>query len=322
MELKIISNNLTAAEAVRKGLSSDPKQLAQWLLFNPQGSELYTAVRNLPEYYITHCEKRLFDIYADAIAYNFRDESSQWDIIEFGAADGCKSKLLLDKMLRRRVKTHYYPVEMSLYYLRRLERNLAEFDTLEITGIHAPHHRVLNPLPEEAAPRLILMLGDVIGTFFPTEATVFLSGLSAQMDSRDRILVAFDMMKSPALIEKRHYDYEGLTSVFQKNVLTRINEEFRANFELKNFEYWPVYDVTNGLCGSYLVSTMKQTIEIPALDLTVHFKPWETIRTMVHQKYSEQRIYKLASAANFAVDRILYDDQKYYALVFLKRRAS
>jgi len=322
MELKILSSNLTAAEAVRKGLLSDPKYLIQWLMFNQRGSELYTAVRNAPEYYITHSEKRLFETFADAIAYNFRDESSQWDIIEFGAADGSKSKLLLEKMLSRKIRSHYYPVEMSLHYLRVLEENLSPLTNLPITGINAPHHRVLNPLPEESAPRLILLLGDVIGTFFPTEATVFLSGLSAQMDSRDRVLVAFDMMKSPSLIEKRHYDYEGLTSVFQKNVLARINEEFKANFELKNFEYWPVYDVTSGLCSSYLVSTCKQTVEIPSLDMTVHFKPWEAIRTMVHQKYTEHRIYKLASAANFAIDRIIYDDQKYYALAFLKRRAS
>jgi L-histidine Nalpha-methyltransferase len=167
-------------------------------------------------------------------------------------------------------------------------------------------------------PTLILFMGANIGNFDMSEGAMLLKAISSRLKPKDRMLVSFDMMKSPSVIEKAYHDYKGITTLFKKNLLVRINRELSANFDLQQFEYWPIYDAVSGSCRSYLVSMKSQVVTIKSLDMDISFKPWETIFTGNAQKYSEEMIQELVGIAGLSMEKKLYDNRRYFSLILLK----
>ena len=55
-------------KAVIDGLNRSPKQLPAWLLYDRQGSALFDAICQQPEYTLTRLEKELLGTQAQAIA--------------------------------------------------------------------------------------------------------------------------------------------------------------------------------------------------------------------------------------------------------------
>ena len=53
-----------------------------------------------------------------------------------------------------------------------------------------------------------------------------------------------------------------------------------------------------------MVSKIEQTARIESLDLTVHFKQWETIHTEISQKYDDQIIDWLAKESGLQLTTV------------------
>jgi L-histidine Nalpha-methyltransferase len=312
------------SEAVRQGLSAKRKYLPTWLFYDKRGDELFREIMELPEYYLTRCEAEILQTYSDAIAHNFRQESKEWRIIEFGAGDGSKTLRLLTSFVSRGIKVHYSPVDISDNILNIIKNNLKErLPAVEVEPVHAEYLDAISLLDgREPTPLLVLFMGGNLGNFERNSAAAFLNAIGAKMKNKDRMIIGFDLMKSPSIIEKAYHDYTGVTTLFNKNLLTRINRELGADFDLQQFEHWPVYDAVTGACRSYLVSLKKQTVRIRDLNLEVSFKPWETIYTEISQKYDEEMIYELMIVSNCAVERMLFDHQRYFSVVIAKSISS
>jgi uncharacterized SAM-dependent methyltransferase len=150
------------------------------------------------------------------------------------------------------------------------------------------------------------------------DLVILLKNISALLQDRDRVLMFFDLIKSPSVIEKAYHDYEGVSTLFHKNVLARINQELNGNFDLRQFEYWPIYDAVTGVCCRYLVSTRSQSVILKNLDEQVNFKPWETIRLGTSQKYSEEMLQELLNVCGLAAERMLYDHRRFTCMTILR----
>lgn len=316
---KSLSGN-TIEEAVKAGLSAESKYLPSWLLYDERGDELFRKIMKLPEYYLTRSETEILHTYSDAIAWNLQQESSHWDIVELGAGDGTKTAIFLASAFTNGLSIRYYPVDISANTLSILARNMhRNFSALEVHTVNADYIQGLSSILRESHfPRVILFLGSNIGNLEVSAASVFLRKIATLMKPTDRLMVAFDLMKSPEIIEKAYFDSAGVTTEFNKNVLLRINRELGGNFDTAQFEHWPIYDPVTGACRSYLVSSRYQEVSLEALKMKVSFKPWEPIYMEVSQKYSEEMIMELISVSGLFVEKLLFDSDRSFTVSLLR----
>src|SRR5271155_6151708 len=84
------------------GLSERPKTLSPWLFYDEEGSRLFEAITELPEYYLTRTERAIFAKHADEILGAAGGPSGQTlTMIELGAGTATKTGLLLEAAGRR-----------------------------------------------------------------------------------------------------------------------------------------------------------------------------------------------------------------------------
>ncbi len=88
-----------------------------------------------------------------------------------------------------------------------------------------------------AGPRLVAFLGSTIGNMIPAEREVFLRRVRAQLRPGDAFLLGTDLVKDPAVLVAAYDDAAGVTAAFNKNVLSVLNAELGADFDLDAFEH-------------------------------------------------------------------------------------
>jgi len=57
------------------------------------------------------------------------------------------------------------------------------------------------------------------------------------MKSGDLFLIGLDLVKDSQILESAYDDAQGVTAEFNLNVLSRINDELDADFNLNNFSH-------------------------------------------------------------------------------------
>jgi L-histidine Nalpha-methyltransferase len=306
-------------KVVREGLLSRHKTLPSWLFYNEVGDALFQQIMQLPEYYLTSSETEIITRYSKAIAQELLKSSDEWDIIELGAGDGSKTKILLYELMEQGVDFEYHAIDVSENALTLLKDNLRT--SLPDVNVHAVAAEYADGLTQihslPGRPRLLLFMGANIGNFEFDEARRFVRKISARLMPADKFLIGFDLMKDPEVILAAYNDNQGVTRKFNLNVLTRLNKELNANFNIDAFEHWPVYDPMTGSCKSYLISRWDQNVFIKDLSLKIHFAQWEPVYMEISQKYNLLMIDELSEAADLALENYWYDEKKYFTVSLL-----
>jgi len=299
---------------VYQGLTSYPKYLYSKYIYDQQGDKLFQQIMDLPEYYLTNCEFEILQSQTDAIIDSFCEGDQGFDLIELGAGDGKKTRLLLDRMLQRKVDFVYKPIDISSHAIDSLATALEEeFPALSLQPEVGAYFEVLSRLKSFGhRKKVILFLGSNIGNLLHPRAVTFLSQLQKNMNPADRVFIGFDQKKNPQTILDAYNDPQGVTEAFNKNLLHRINREFDADFQVDNFKHWETYDPETGTAKSYLVATQPMKVSIDALDLEVELAAWETIHTEISQKYTDEVVNWLAEQAGLLIDTSFTDSQTYY----------
>ncbi|MFD0862804.1 L-histidine N(alpha)-methyltransferase [Sungkyunkwania multivorans] len=308
-------------EDVYQGLSSYPKYLYSKYIYDEKGDELFQKIMDLPEYYLTRKEFEILSTYRSDIAQLF-ESGEGFDLIELGAGDGKKTKILLKELLRRSSDFTYMPIDISQNSLDLLEASLSdEFPKAKVRPQQGMYFKVLERLAElRHRKKVILMLGSNIGNLLHPKAITFLRNIQIAMNPGDLLFMGFDQKKDPQTILDAYNDKTGVTAAFNLNLLERINNDLKANFDLKQFKHWEVYDPETGTAKSYLVSLKKQEVTIEALNLNVSFDQWETIHTEISQKYDDKVVAWLANEAGLTIQQSFTDDDNWYKdYVFTKK---
>ncbi len=311
MEVKTINKQLLAD--VLKGLGEKPKYLESKYFYDDEGSRIFQQIMQMPEYYLTDCEYEIFDRKADEILQWFTSNHEPLDIIELGAGDGYKTRLLLRRFMEQGADIRYMPVDISEEANRRLLSDTRkELPGLSIKPFTGDFFDVLPQIQVADQRRKVFMfLGSSIGNFDPGNATRFFKHIGQFMSKNDLLFVGFDMKKDPAVVLPAYDDPHGYTSAFNLNLLRRINRELEADFNLNNFKHYATYNPASGEAKSYLISQKTQKVNIGVSDQKLIFDLWEPIFMEISQKYDPQMILTLARNSGFSV---LYnvDDSKYY----------
>jgi len=302
------------------GLNASPKYLNSKYFYDARGDALFQQIMALPEYYLSDLEFEILQTHTHQIAELFASDGG-FDLIEFGAGDGQKTKILLQFLHDRGVDFKYCPVDISNNAVETLRQSLQQ--TLPDLCVEPHIGTYEQALKKFGAYRerkkIILFLGSNIGNFTPEAAVTFLAQIRAQMGQRDRLFVGFDQKKHPQRILDAYHDSEGITEAFNKNLLLRINRELGANFDPDTFVFWPVYDPEDSVLKSYLLSKTAQNIRIEALDFVATFHPWESIHMENSRKFDAHAIQSLARQAGLLVSRVFADPQNNYKDYLFKK---
>lgn len=276
------------------GLTDSPKHLSSMYFYDKKGDRLFQDIMAMPTYYLTDSEYEILESNKEEITNLFTGFSA-FDLIELGAGDGKKTKILLKEFSDKNIDFTYVPIDISENALNQLQNSIQkELPKVQVQTFQGTYFEALKEINNRKNRKIILFLGSNIGNLEHEQAVGFMSKIQDLMQPEDLLFMGFDQKKNPQTILDAYNDKEGVTAAFNKNVLARINTELNANFDLDQFLHWEVYNPENGTAKSYLVSKIEQTVQIENLELTVHFKQWETIHTEISQKYDDEIINWLA----------------------------
>ncbi|WP_373055581.1 L-histidine N(alpha)-methyltransferase [Zunongwangia sp. H14] len=311
------------AEDTYKGLTNFPKYLLSKYIYNEKGDKLFQKIMAMPEYYLTNCEKGIFEEHTAAIADSFNSPDG-FDIIELGAGDGKKTKILLRHLAEKKYNFTYQPVDISQHVLNELEQSLAtEIPEVNVKTQQGTYFKTLERLADyNTRKKIIMVLGSNIGNLLHKDAINFLKNIQNSMSTEDMLFMGFDQKKHPQKIIDAYNDPAGITEAFNKNLLERINTELDANFNLDSFLHWETYDPESGTAKSFLVSRDQQEVLIAKLGLRVKFEAWETIHTEISQKYDDAVVAWLASEAGLDIETSFSDRDNCYKNYVFRKRAS
>jgi dimethylhistidine N-methyltransferase len=297
---------------VHEGLSQRPKSLSSMYFYDERGGALFRRIMDLPEYYLTRAEREILSFHGRSIVSAFH--GSECDVVDLGAGDGVKTRILLEHLRAARADVRYVPIDLSEAAVKTaLEACQRELPWLKAEGVVAEYGQGIRWLAERdaARQRLVLLLGSNIGNLRDDEARGFFTALRASLRRGDHVLVGFDLLKDVHWLQQAYDDAAGVTAEFNLNLLRRINRELCANFELAAFRHLAVFSPTRRAMESYLLSRREQTVQVAGR--SYEFKAWEPIHTEISRKYRTNEVTAFAQQAGLTEVGHFFDERRLFA---------
>ena len=316
MSVSLVSHLGTddAAAALRAdalaGLTAAPKTLPPRWFYDQRGSELFDEITRLPEYYPTRTERAILAARAPEIAAATGAEM----LVELGSGTSDKTRLLLTALRQAGALRGFVPFDVDPSVLRQAAAALtAEYPGLAVEAVVGDFTRHLGELPH-GGRRLVAFLGSTIGNLEPRPRAAFLAELAATLRPGDSFLLGTDLVKDPVRLVQAYDDAAGVTAAFNKNVLTVLDRELEADFDLDAFDHVALWDAEQEWIEMRLRSRLEQVVSIAALDLEVLFATGEELRTEVSAKFRRQGVERELAAAGLTMTHWWTDPAGDFAL--------
>lgn len=300
------------AEDLRRGLNQKPKRLYSKYFYDEIGDKLFQDIMNMEEYYLTKSEFEIISTQKNEILNEIYQHKEPFQLIEFEAGDGLKTKVLLKYFEQLNVDFEYVPIDISEHVLSQLTADLSkELPNLKVNHQVDTYIGALEKLSKDRR-KVILFMGSNVGNFSYNEAIVFLTKISEKLNKGDRLIMGVDLKKHPEKVLAAYNDKNWITRAFNLNLLNRINKEFHSNFDLTKFDHYPTYDPISGETKSYLISQTAQTVFIKDLNMMVELETGEPIFMEISKKYSLKDLEQLAKETGFKINKNLLDCKHYF----------
>ena len=299
---------------ILEGLSRTQKSLSPKFFYDARGSKLFDDICELPEYYLTRTELAIMRAHIDDMAALVGPQAS---LIEFGSGSSLKTRILFDGLDRLAA---YVPVDISREHLMTAAASLAaDYPDIEVWPVLADFIQPFElPSPSVMPLRNIVYFpGSTIGNFSPEKAHSLLTVMHEEAGEDGALLIGVDLQKDKAVIERAYNDSAGVTAEFNLNVLSRINTEFGANFDLALFRHHALYNEEHGRIEMYLISECEQTVRIGHRSFS--FEKGESILTEHSHKYTLEQFGNMAHRAGFAVDTVWTDPEALFSVQYCRR---
>jgi len=171
----------------------------------------------------------------------------------------------------------------------------------------------------DSKKNLILFLGSSFGNFTPDDGAAFLKKIHSTMKSGDLFLIGLDLVKDSSVLESAYNDLEGVTAQFNLNVLSRINDELDADFDLKNFSHYAIYNEKKQRVEMYLKSLVNQSVIVSKSNLLLNLEKNELIHTEHSHKFTLSQISELLDSTGFQIKQTWLDDNKHFSLTLASK---
>jgi dimethylhistidine N-methyltransferase len=304
------------AREVLHGLTSRPKQLPPKLFYDAAGSALFEQITELPEYYLTTTEQAIFERHACDMVRAAGDAST---IIELGAGTAKKTMLILRAALARHDSLTFIPIDVSAFALEaarhRVHTGLPQVIVHPQVLDYTERSPALAQLP---GGKLVLYIGSSIGNFEPMAASALLRRLRSWLAPGDSLLLGTDMRKPVNVLLPAYNDAAGVTAQFNLNILSRINREFDADFDLDRFEHCVTWNARDSRIEMHLMSRTHQFVNLKALEISIPFVSGETIHTENSYKFTPWMIESMATNGGFQIEQSWSDERNWFTVTLLR----
>jgi L-histidine Nalpha-methyltransferase len=303
------------AADVRAGLTKPFKELSPRYFYDQRGSELFEEITSLPEYYPTRAERAILEHHSPAICAAAGNPTT---LIELGSGSAAKTRVLLDAMEAAGCLEAYAPVDISEQITRETAEAIASEYEIVVHGLVCDFERDLERIPL-AGPRVVAFLGGTIGNFEPAQRASFLARVANLLGPEDHFLLGTDLVKDSEPLEAAYNDAAGVTAEFNKNVLSVLNRELDADFDLDAFEHVAFWDTENLWVDIRLRSLARQVIQISSLDMFVPFGRGEEMRTEISTKFAREGLAGIYAEAGLEMVEWWMDPEGLFALSLARR---
>ena len=281
------------ASDVLSGLSAPRKWLAPKYFYDERGSQLFEAITKLKEYYPTRCELAILREHKADIARVFGPKTA---LIEFGTGSTRKVRIILDAAT---TVDAYVPVDISAEMLwqeaRQLQHDYPRLRVLPVAADFTQPFRL--PSAIVGLARAGFFPGSTIGNFEPQDAAAFLRHAGRMLGARATLVVGVDLVKDANILNAAYDDAAGVTAQFNLNLLTRINRELAADFDVDKFSHRAFYNSERRRIEMHLVSGRRQTVNIAGH--VIEFAAGETIHTENSYKYTIESFGLMAQSTGW-----------------------
>jgi len=307
----------TFAEEIYSSLNRDSKFITPKFFYDKKGSDLFEKICTLPEYYPTRTEIGILKKLQTELP-SFIDDTFR--LVELGSGSSVKIRLILDIFTNLQKSTEYFPIDISEILTESSEQLLLDYDSLHITGIIDTYEGGLEFLKNyDDKKNLIIFLGSSFGNFSPSDGKNFLQKINSTMKSGDLFLIGLDLVKDSQILESAYDDAQGVTAQFNLNVLSRINDELDADFDLNNFSHHSIYNKKDQRIEMYLKSLVNQSVIISKSNLSLNLEKNELIHTEHSHKYTLDQIRTLLESTGFKINHTWLDDDAHFSLTLVSK---
>jgi len=245
------------------GLSKPQKALPPKYYYDEEGSRLFDAITEQPEYYVTGTELDLLR----RVGPDIRTLAGKGAVVlEPGAGSSVKIRTLLDAL---ESPCAYVGMDISGEHVRSAcEALAADYPSLEVGALCHDFTQNLDidalPLSQDArsGKRVVFFPGSTIGNFELIDALALLKTLRGWLRDGDALLIGADMRKAGSTLEAAYDDEAGVTAAFNLNLISRINQELDGNIDSGSLQYRAFWNPYRSRVEMYLVAVkdMKFTV--------------------------------------------------------------
>ena len=296
---------------ILSGLQKKQKSIDPKYFYDIRGSMLFEQITCLPEYYPTRTERQILKRDAKAMAECCGQDCV---LIEPGSGSSEKVRLLLDTLK----PAAYVPMDISVDFLKQSAIQLAEeYPWLHIHAVCTDFAN-LEKEPEgiPAGKRVIFYPGSTLGNMKPADASDFLRNLGHWLDRDGGVLIGIDRHKSTRVLEQAYNDKQGITALFNLNILSNINRLIDTNFDLSGFDHQAFYNREKYRIEMHLVSKLDQVVNLG--DTSISFARGETIHTENSYKYTKESFQEIVQNAGFDIRSGWSDDHQLFGVYYLE----
>jgi dimethylhistidine N-methyltransferase len=240
-------------------------------------------------------------------------------VAELGAGTATKTGVLLQAAAKRQSVVLYQPIDVSSSALAEAKAQLEA----QLAGV-VVRAQVANYVTEPFrvqrvtdARVLAMYIGSSIGNFSPEEARGILRKLRRQLLPGDALLLGTDLapgeQKTVEQLLAAYDDAAGVTAAFNLNVLTRLNREVGADFDLSRFRHEARWNEAESWIEMHLVCDGEQVVRLGEA-MTVRFEDGESIHTENSYKFDRESVGALLEECGFQISHSFEDEDGLFAL--------
>ncbi|HEY0802019.1 MAG TPA: L-histidine N(alpha)-methyltransferase [Steroidobacteraceae bacterium] len=293
---------------VLRGFSAPSRAIEPRWFYDRRGSQLFEAITELPEYYVTRVERAILSAHSADIANAVGQGRA---LIELGSGASTKTPLLIAAI----APSLYVPIDISGEFLKESADTLGRaFPMLPILPITADFmNSVTLPIRVKSKSLIGYFAGSTIGNMAVPVAVDFLRTISGTLGEGALFLIGIDRIKDEDRLLAAYDDRQGITAQFNLNLLHRINRELDGSIPVDAFRHLSRWNESEARIEMHLQATRSAHFTIAGRSFSI--AAGETIHTENSCKYGPRDARLLLKAGGWSPIAEWTDPEGLFALI-------
>ncbi len=306
----VFDENRVLKQELLDGLFAEQKYINSKFFYDEYGSQLFEKIMQLPEYYPSRTEMVLLEKYQNEIADAIGENKV---LIEPGAGNCEKVQYILPTLKPK----CYVPIDISADFLFECASNLQDkFPHIDIHAVADDMRaKVVVPDAFKDHDKVVFYPGSTIGNYKPNEALEFLKHVRETAGKKGGLLIGVDLQKDKATLDAAYNDEQGVTALFNLNVINHVNKLLDSDIDTELFEHVAFYNEEHCRIEMHLQSKANHQYHLDNIG-QVSFSEEERIHTEYSYKYTIDSFSQLAAQAGLKLENYWIDDDALFSVQY------